>query len=139
MDIERTIDIAAPADRIWSILTDVERWPEWTESMTRLERLDTGPLAPGTRVRIRQPRLPVVVWTVQSVEPGRSFVWRHDGVGLHSVAGHSIEVAESGARVTLSLAWEGWLAPLIRRIYGELSRRYVDLEAQGLKRRCESG
>ena len=41
------------------------------------------------------------------------------------------------ARVTLSFGWSGSLAPLIRLLYGKLSRRYVEAEALGLKQRCE--
>jgi hypothetical protein len=38
----------------------------------------------------------------------------------------------------LSFGWSGWLAPLIRLLYGGLSRRYLETEAQGLKRRREA-
>jgi hypothetical protein len=41
-------------------------------------------------------------------------------------------------RVTLSVGWSGPLASLNRLLYGTLSRRYVETQAQGLKRRCEA-
>jgi hypothetical protein len=54
------------------------------------------------------------------------------------VGRHHVRPSRGGAHVTLSLEWSGWLAPLIRLLYGGLSRRYVDAEAEGLKRRCEA-
>lgn len=139
MDIERVIDIAAPPDQVWAVMTDVGRWPEWTASVKSVERLDRGPFGVGSRARIRQPRFPAAVWTVTALEPGRSFEWQSPAPGLLSVGGHRADtVGEHASRVTLSLTWSGPLAPVMRLLFGKLSRRYVEMEAQGLKRRCEA-
>ncbi len=128
MDIERVIDIAAPQERVWAIMADVERWPEWTRSAKSVERLDRGPLAVRSRARVRQPRFPAAIWTVTALEPGRSFEWRSPAPGLLSVGGHRVEaVGEHASRVTLSLTWSGPLAPVMRLLFGKLSRRYVEL------------
>ncbi len=138
-DIERVIEIAAPPERVWAAMSDVERWPEWTASVTSVERLDGGPFGVGSRARVRQPRFPAAVWTVTALEPGRSFAWQSPAPGLLSVGVHTVDpVGDSAARVTLSLTWSGPLAPAMRLLVGRLSRRYVAMEAQGLKRRCEA-
>jgi uncharacterized membrane protein len=139
MEIERTIEIAAPGEQVWAVMADVERWSEWTASVTNVERLDAGPLQVGSPARVRQPRLPAVVWTVTAVDTGRYFEWQNKRLGLKTIGGHRVEThAGNGAYVTLSLGWSGFLAPLVRLLYGTLSRRYVAMEAQGLKRRCEA-
>jgi hypothetical protein len=57
---------------------------------------------------------------------------------LETVGGHRLEARIGNTtRVTLSLGWSGYLAPLIRLSFGTLSRRYTEMEAQGLERRCE--
>ena len=68
MWFETSVDIAAPADVVWQTLTDVERWPTWTSSMSRVTPLDPGPLAIGHRVKIKQPSLPTAVWTVDRAD-----------------------------------------------------------------------
>src|SRR5262245_4093349 len=139
MDIEQIIDVAAPPERVWSVMADVERWPEWTASITKVELLDRAPFGVGSRARIRQPRLPVAVWTVTAFTPGRFFEWQSVVPGLRSVGFHRAEAnGDAGTRVLLSIRWRGPLAPIIRLLYGKLARRYVEMEAQGLKRRCEA-
>jgi uncharacterized membrane protein len=138
MDVEQVIEIAAPPGTVWTVMAGVERWPEWTPTTTSIELLDPGPLAVGSRARIRQPRLPVAVWTVTVLESERYFEWEISSPGLKSVAGHRVEPIDGGTQVTLFLAWSGRLAPLVRLFYGRLSHRYVQTEAEHLKRRAEA-
>ena len=42
-----TVAIDAPADLVWNVFTDVEHWPDWTPSVTRLIGLDGPELAVG--------------------------------------------------------------------------------------------
>lgn len=41
--------IRAPRSVVWSIQTDINRWPEWNRAVTRAEC--DGPISPGTRFR----------------------------------------------------------------------------------------
>jgi hypothetical protein len=138
MDVQERIDIAAAPADVWAVMIDVERWREWTPTITSIERLDGGPFRVGSRARIRQPKLPTAVWTVSALEPGRYFEWRNASPGVRSVAGHRAEpTAGGGTTVTLTFGWSGSLAWLIRLVYGKLARRYVRTEAESLKRWCE--
>jgi uncharacterized membrane protein len=139
VEYEQTIEIGAPADRVWAVLSDVERWPDWNQSVTGAQLLDGGGLRTGQRARLRQPRLPVAVWTVGTIEPGQTFAWHSDAAGLRSLGEHTVEPQGPGAsRVLLRLTHSGALAGLVRLVYGGLIRRYVRLEAEGLKRAAET-
>jgi hypothetical protein len=138
MRTEETIDIAATPEAIWTVLMDVEHWHEWTESITSLSYLEGPPLRHGSRVRARQPRLPAAVWTVTSLEPNQQFTWESSSMGINLVATHRLDTLEAGrTRVTLSVDQSGPLAWLGNLIFGRLGRRYVRMEAEGLKRRAE--
>lgn len=139
MQVETKIEIDAAPETVWAVMTDVARWPEWTTSVERAERLDDGPLSVGSRARLKQPKFPPVVWEVTELEPGRSFSWTAKNIGLTSVGEHRIAPhASQGVTVTLSLRQHGPLAPLLAALTSKLTRHYVEAEAQGLKRRSEA-
>ena len=141
MEFSITTDVDAPAGVVFAVMTDIERWPEWTETVTRVERLDgaTGPLAIGSRLRVVQPKVPPAEWTVTALEAGRGFRMTSRSAGATVVANHWAEPLGDGrrARVTLSLTFSGWLGRMIARMMRGLNERYLAQEAEGLKRRSE--
>jgi uncharacterized membrane protein len=132
------VDIDAPPDRVFAVLRDVERWPEWTPSMTRVQRLDRGPFSIGSRALVRQPKLRPAVWQVTELEEHRNFTWIMRTPGLRMQAEHLIEPRGAGSRALLSFELSGLIAPLISRLYGGLIQQYISTESRGLKQRAEA-
>ena len=131
-----TVEIPAPPPLVWSVLADLERWPEWTVSVSRVERLSPGPLRVGSRVRIYQPKLPPASWRVTEMNPGVGFIWVSRAPLMLVTARHTTEASVIGTRVTLSVHYGGWLGALFARWTCRLNERYLDWEANGLKARC---
>ena len=72
--IEYSIDIAAPPQAVWDVLTDVDAYTEWNPFLT----LDRAPVAVGDRlsVSIRPGRRKMTFRpTVTAFEPGREISW----------------------------------------------------------------
>ena len=137
MRFEDSSVIAAPAATVWAIYSDVERWPDWTASVTSVELLDVGPLRVGSRVRVRQPRLPVAEWTVTEIDAGRWFTWVARGPGIRTTGTHLVVPHGDGARATAILDQGGPLGPVVGFLTRGLTRRYLAMEATGLKARAE--
>jgi uncharacterized membrane protein len=137
VEYQVSIDIDAPADAVWPVMSDGERWHEWTASVTSVRRLDRGPLRIGSRALIRQPRFPPAVWTVTALEPGRRFVWKSGMPGMWVYGDHAVSPLASGTRATLTLTYEGLLARIMGRMTRGITLRYLNMEASGLKRRSE--
>ena len=141
MEFSVTTDIDATAEIVFAVMTEIERWPEWTPTVTRVERLDGSalPLAMGSRIRIVQPKVPPAEWTVTALEADRGFSLTSRSPGATVVANHWIESLGDGqrSRVTLSVTFSGWLGRLIGRMMRGLNERYIAQEAAGLKRRSE--
>ena len=119
-------------------MSDVDRWHEWTPSVTGIKRLNNAPLIVGTRAVVRQPKFPPALWKVTAIEPGRSFTWVNTAPGIRVVAHHSVEPAVQGSRATLSIEYDGLLGRLLARLTTGITERYLGLEAKGLKARSES-
>jgi len=134
-----SIDIDAPVDVVWSVYSDVEHWPDWTASVTTVELSPSGPLAVGSRATIKQPRLPKVEWTVTALDAGREWVWENKAPGAVSVAAHSVRALDDGrTHVELWIDQRGVVGRAIGVLARRMTRRYLRMEAEGLKRRAES-
>ena len=138
MELSTSIDIAASPERVWAVMSDIERWPEWTETVRSAKRLESGPLAVGSTARIFQPRLAPAVFKVTWLEEGRGFTWVTRSLGVSATADHKVEPFGSGSRVTLSVKMEGFLSHVFGPMMKKLTNEYLAIEAAGLKLRSES-
>ncbi len=138
MITESGVTIDAPASLVWEVFTDVERWPEWTASVTRLVALDGPGLAVGRRFRIKKPKLPTLVWEVTEVVLGVSWIWMQRSPGGSTIAQHEVMPTANGRTLVRQvLDQRGPIGALVARLMRKTTRRYLELEAQGLKSRSE--
>lgn len=139
MEFKIAIDIDAPPAVVWSVMSDVERWPDWTASITHVRRWDPHrPLRVGSRAVVRQPKLPPALWTVTSLTPGRQFIWMAGLPGWWSTGVHTVDPEGQGSRATLSIRYTGIIGRLCSPLIRGVTERYVTMEAQGLKRQSEA-
>jgi uncharacterized membrane protein len=139
MHFEQSIDIGARQQRVWEVLSDLEAWPQRIETVDVVELLTPAPVGEGSRVRLKQPKLPDGTWDITVWDAPSYFEWRQKSGGITSVAGHRVEALEEGrSRLTLSLDMRGLLVAIVALFYKGLTNRYMTVEAQGLKRAAES-
>jgi uncharacterized membrane protein len=137
MRIEHSLDIKAPADIVWSVTTDVERWPEWTPTMHSVQRLDAGPFQIGSSARIKQPRLAEAIWRVTSLTPGKRFTWETQNRGMRMVASHEILTQGGGCTSHLSLDISGWLSMLLAPLILRSAASAMAIENNRLREFCQ--
>lgn len=135
---DSSIEVDAPAATVWDVFVDVERWSEWTASIERIVPLDGAAIEVGKRFEIKQPRMAKLVWEVTDVEPGTSWAWRQRSPGATTIATH--EVVPLGPGRTLvrqRIDQRGPVGVVAGALMSRLTKRYLELEAQGLKARSE--
>ena len=135
---EAKIKIAASAEEVWAVLSDVERWYEWTASIKSILLLDPKPLHVGSRGLVEQPSLPRTIWQVTELVRNQGFNWEAKSLGAYTIGEHWITPdVEGGVNVVLRVRQTGWLAWIFQRWIGKITREYIAMEAKGLKLKCE--
>ena len=124
--------IEAPAERVWALLTDAERLPEWNTTVTSVE----GPIRLGQKLALQVP-ISDRTFTpkVTAFEPNRTMTWS-DGAApmFKGVRVFTLEPAGDGAtRFTMEETMSGLMTPLIARSlpdFGPVFEQYAaDLKA----------
>jgi hypothetical protein len=137
-EFSATATIAATPARVWEILTDAPRYPEWDPNMVRLD----GTVALGQKVtahtKISDRAFPV---TVSTFEPERTMVWSSGmPLGLFKGERTFLLTPQNDGTVLVSVreVFTGLLLPLIGRTIPDLSDTFTQFVA-GLKQRAEQG
>ena len=126
-----TVSMAAPADRIWAVITDVPQIGRYSPEVFEAEWLDgaTGP-ALGARFRghVRRNEIGPVYWTtcrVTACEPGREFGFEVL-VGDRAVNNWHYRLTPAGDRTDVTESFRLNASPLISLyavLGGQLRRR----------------
>lgn len=99
--LQAHIDINAPVAKVWALISDVNRMPQWSPQCRMMRAL--GPLQEGTRT-INLNRRNFLFWpttsTVTEVIPEKKFAFRVNT--NNTVWSYELEPTENGTRVVES-------------------------------------
>lgn len=139
--LHAAVDIDAPAERVWQVVSDFGRYSDWNPFIVRAageprvgERLDITIAAPGMKPVSFRPR-------VLDVEPGRLVRWKGEfklpGLfdGRHALIVDPLDGGRS--RFTTHEDVIGILLPFVGRVM-TASQQGFDLMARAVKERAEA-
>lgn len=141
--ISAEVDIDAPAERVWDILVDLDRYPEWNPFTTKVEStLRVGERA-VLHVQMRPDKAVVQVENVTTYEPGVRLCWGMKLGARFLLAANRCQVLNplprGGTRYYTCDEFHGALVPLVLWLYGVDIQRGFNGVAQALKHRAERG
>jgi hypothetical protein len=139
--IRSAIEIRAPIETVWSVLTDFPAYPEWNPHIRRV----LGTVAQGARVTIytHPPggRTIVMRPTVTTWAPPHELRWRAKFLGGRLFAGeHGFvleETATDRVRFVQDETFSGLLVPIYSRLRLPRTRRGFDHVNEALRDRAE--
>ncbi|TFV56231.1 SRPBCC family protein [Mycobacterium sp. PS03-16] len=92
------IDIDAPVEKVWSLVSDLSRMPQWSPQCRVMKTL--GPLRPGTRT-LNLNRRKFLMWpttcTITEVVPEKKVAFRVDA--NNTVWSYELEPTATGTRL----------------------------------------
>lgn len=129
--------ISAVPARVWAVLIDIGRWPDWDSGITGVK----GRLAPGAKLRFTGAGgvgsgFP---FKVATIEPGSRLVLAGTSpLGLFTgVRTYSLEESGDATRFTVAEEYSGRLAATMLRTMPDLTDSFQHFAA-GLKNRVEA-
>lgn len=135
---EASLFIHAPAEVIWSVLTDAAKYPAWNTTVDKVE----GRIASGEKITVFAKLSPGRAFpvTVTEFAPPHKMVWK-GGMPLGLFTGErtfTITPAADG-RVEFHMreVFSGLMAPLIEGSLPDMQPAFAEFAA-GLKRACEA-
>jgi hypothetical protein len=140
--ITETLAVAAPAATVWSVVTDLARYPEWNPFVVACR----STLEPGTPIDMRVRVLPFVAQrqreTIFEHVPGRLLRYGLSPMPLGVLASsrsHTVEsVTPERARYVSDFRLDGWLAPVVQALLGRrLAAGFAAMSA-AIKTRAEA-
>jgi uncharacterized protein YndB with AHSA1/START domain len=112
--VHNQIDIQAPPEVVWAIITDVRAWPEWYEGATNLTvHSPDQRVGPGVTVSWRTLGLNFDS-VVQEYEPPHRFAWESRKALIQGYHAWLIIPTETGSRVITDESFNGFLATMQR-------------------------
>jgi uncharacterized protein YndB with AHSA1/START domain len=127
IEVRNETVIPASAERVWDLLTDVERWPSWYRACRWVRVESTGSAAStGTAARpasFRWRAHPIELRsTVVAIDRPHSFAFTADGRGVHAERTFTLRPTPDGlSTVVVSDETQVGLLPRLGRVY--LARR----------------
>ncbi|KGN32130.1 hypothetical protein N802_11140 [Knoellia sinensis KCTC 19936] len=114
--LERTVDIAAPPEKVWEALTDFTAYGEWNPFIRELSGTPEAGQKLTARIHPAGGKAMTFTPTVLAAEPGRELRWLGRVFvprlldGEHSFV---IEPTATGSRLTHAEEFRGVLVPLV--------------------------
>lgn len=139
--VDQQLEIDAPLQTVWNVLTDLPRYPEWNPFCVGCE----SSLKPGDpivlRVKLGARAQRQVEWMTEFLPPQR-FAYRMKPVplgALSSCRSHALEsLGPERTRYRSHFELQGWLMPLVRGLLGAKIESGLAGMTQGIRRRSET-
>jgi uncharacterized protein YndB with AHSA1/START domain len=142
MDIDRNapataegeLQIAAPPDTVWAVITDLPAWPTWNPDVKSMAF--EGPLEPGSMFRWKSGSASLVS-TLKSVDAPREIGWTGVTMGIHAVHVFHFEPSDGGTRARSAESFRGFIPSVLKKYSRKVLQRGIDGILRSLKTEAE--
>ena len=127
------IEIAAPPELVWDVLSKIDAWPSWNPDV-KAAALE-GDLAAGSVFRWKAGAK--LTSTLTHVAPQRMIAWTGTSMGLNAVHVYTLEPRAAATIVKTEESVEGLLARLFKRPLQKTMNKSIENGLNALKAEAE--
>ncbi|TML98042.1 MAG: polyketide cyclase [Actinobacteria bacterium] len=106
------IEIAAPPELVWEVLTTIERWPGWNPAVKEVSMPDS--VTEGSTFRWKAGP-GTITSTLQRVEPPRLIAWTGNTFGIKANHVYTLEPRDGKTFVRTEESYDGLVSRLFSR------------------------
>jgi uncharacterized protein YndB with AHSA1/START domain len=128
------IEIAAPPDVVWEVLTDFNRWPTWNAAVKSMSAPE--PVAVGSVFRWKAGPGRITS-TIQHLEPPRLVAWSGRTTGIRAIDVFRLEARDGTTFVREEESWGGPVARMLRKSLQRTLDRSLQEGVRALKDAAE--
>ena len=134
LQARKEIEIDAPFEKVWAVLTGIDRWPEWQPdvSSATLE----GDLAVGSVFRWKAKGMNITS-LLQVLEPKRRVGWTGRSLGMNAIHVWVLDPRGEGTRVVTEESLSGWFPRVLKIFDSHFLEKSLMRSLQVLKARVE--
>jgi hypothetical protein len=130
----KKILIKATPEKVWSVLTNIDRWPAWQPAV-KMSKLN-GALQPGTTFYFTASGMKIHS-RLHTVEPFMLFGWTGKAAGMFAIHNWSFTEINGQTEVRVSESMEGLLMRLFKRSFSKKLETAMVESLELLKKACE--
>ncbi len=127
--------IKAPIDTVWRILSDLEKWPSWNKSVSKIRV--NGPLEAGTSFDWKAGGSRIVS-RLEEVDPPQRIAWSGRMPGIRAIHVWELKAEDEGTRVHTEESFEGFIVGLLRGLMKKILAKALAQGTAALKAAAES-
>ena len=142
MDINRSspatgegrIQVAAPPETVWDVISDIDSWPTWNADV-KSAKLE-GTVAVGSVFRWKSGASSLTS-TLQVVDRPNEIGWSGKTMGVKAMHVFRLKSQDGGTHVLSEESWEGLIASILKGYSRKAINRAIQNILAGLKQEAE--
>ena len=131
---EAEIEINAPRESVWEIMTDIENWPSWNQDVSKAEL--KGELQPGTEFHWKAGP-GTIKSQLQVVQPPDEIAWTGKTMGIKAVHVWQLEDRDGKTLIRTEESWDGLIVKLFKKSMQRTLQGSIDAGLEYLKAEAE--
>jgi uncharacterized protein YndB with AHSA1/START domain len=128
------IEIDAPPETVWDVLTDLERWPSWNPDVKSMSF--SGAIAEGSEFRWKAGP-GTIVSTIRRVDRPRLIGWTGRTLGIDALHVYRLEPRDGKTFVSTEESYDGLTARVFRGPLRKTLKSALDSGLRQLKAEAE--